>query len=99
MSADLFISAYNLWSPATHCDSPRAEQAERTDTGLTNMTDLRERHCGQTEHEVNCFPGTRRASEACFTGRAGLLPAPCSSAQITSSYMSGGPVSEWDLTL
>lgn len=39
----------------TSWPSPWAEQAERTDTGLTNMPDLRECYCGQMEHKVTCF--------------------------------------------
>lgn len=51
--------------------SPWAEQAEQTDTGLTNTTDLGEHRCWLTEHRVNCFTSRRRASDAFFTRRVG----------------------------
>ena len=50
---------------------PWAEQAEKTDMGLTDMINLGGHRSWQMERKINCFTSGRRDSEAFFAGRVG----------------------------
>ena len=73
---------------------PWAEQTEKTDTGLTDTINLGGPCSRQMEHKVNCFTSGKKFRGFFLLVGLGGLQAPWRSAEITSSYMSGGPVSE-----
>lgn len=90
MSADLFISTQQLWSPAVHPDSPQSWAGWKDWQGFHKHDQSSACHRQQMEHKANCFTSGRTASAAFFTSRVECASCALKLSEITSSYMLGG---------